>query len=262
MKNRIYYFSGTGNCFKLAKDIANQIGYCELVSVSRITDDMLPESYERIGFVFPVYFLGLPLALDRFLERICFKNLSDTYFFAVATYGALVGNALPQLAGRLKQKGISLDYGAKLIMFSNAVTIYDMSKRVQEKTEKSNREAAPIIEDVCEFAKKPVPSFRYVLYQYYKMQICRVHRIDHGFQADPTCTSCGICKSVCPVGNITIENRRPVFHHQCEHCTACIQYCPEKSLNYKNKTQKRRRYHHPQIDHKEIAEARKGKYIE
>lgn len=34
---------------------------------------------------------------------------------------------------------------------------------------------------------------------------------------------------------------------------ACIQYCPNKALNYKNVTQKRKRYHHPEITAKELS---------
>lgn len=63
----------------------------------------------------------------------------------MAAYRALVGNALPQLAHSLEQKGITLDYAAKLIMFSNCVTMYDMKEEVLEKTRESDCNAIPII---------------------------------------------------------------------------------------------------------------------
>ncbi|MDR3121471.1 MAG: flavodoxin, partial [Clostridiales bacterium] len=33
----------------------------------------------------------------------------------------------------------------------------------------------------------------------------------------------------------------------CEQCMACIQFCPKRAINYRDKTQKRKRYHHPDI---------------
>ncbi|WP_207650867.1 EFR1 family ferrodoxin [Anaerocolumna jejuensis] len=63
----------------------------------------------------------------------------------------------------------------------------------------------------------------------------------------------GICRNVCPAKNITLEAGQPVFHHHCESCLACIQHCPKMALNYKDKTQNRRRYTHPQVGHKKVA---------
>jgi MinD superfamily P-loop ATPase len=59
---------------------------------------------------------------------------------------------------------------------------------------------------------------------------------------------------VCPIKNITIINKSPIFNHHCEQCVVCIQFCPQKAINYKNATQKRRRYTNPEISYKELAE--------
>lgn len=55
------------------------------------------------------------------------------------------------------------------------------------------------------------------------------------------------------MGNIKIKDHKVEFLHKCEQCMACIQYCPNKALNYKNVTQKRKRYHHPEITAKELS---------
>jgi len=261
IKNRIYYFSGTGNCLKLSEDIAEKIGDCEIVSISHKTDCALPENYDRIGFVFPVYFLGLPKVMDSFLKNLKpmdSETVANTYFFTVATCGVLVGNAIPQLNMRLKQKGACLHYGIKHIMFSNCVQMYDMNKNVDKITQKSDENAKPIIDDIKNLKRNSILPFNILLDKYYKMQIGRVNNLDYDYNADNNCSGCGICASVCPVENILIENKKPAFRHQCEFCSACIQYCPNKSLNYKNTTQKRRRYHHPKIGFKKISNSRES----
>jgi len=43
------------------------------------------------------------------------------------------------------------------------------------------------------------------------------------FHTDETCTGCGTCARVCPAENISIAEKKPVWHDQCEFCLACIQ---------------------------------------
>jgi len=44
-----------------------------------------------------------------------------------------------------------------------------------------------------------------------------------------------------------LENGKPEWQRHCEHCVACISWCPEKAINYGNKTQDRRRYRNPLV---------------
>lgn len=256
--NRIYYFTGTGNCLKLSRDIAETIEDCELISIGDHNDYDMPPELDRIGFVFPVYYQGLPMAVDTFLKRLKLRNNPNAYYFAVATYGALVGNALPQAALRLQEQGVRLQYGAGLVMFSNCVTMYNMSDRVDEITAKSDRAAGPIVDAVRARQTNAIPRFCNVVHRYYRLQISRVHDIDYAFHTNASCNSCGLCEKVCPVGNIAMANGKPVYRHLCEHCTACIQYCPAKAINYKNRTQKRRRYHHPQVGGSQLSKSRQA----
>ena len=70
---------------------------------------------------------------------------------------------------------------------------------------------------------------------------------DKGFNVSEACNGCETCSKVCPVGNIQMQEGKPIFLHHCEQCVACVQWCPQQAINFKNKTQKRGRYHHPDI---------------
>jgi len=61
------------------------------------------------------------------------------------------------------------------------------------------------------------------------------------------CTGCKLCEKICPMHNIIMVDNRPQFGGNCERCLACIQWCPMKAIEYKELTQKRKRYTNPNI---------------
>lgn len=75
--------------------------------------------------------------------------------------------------------------------------------------------------------------------------------MDRAFEADESCNGCGVCARVCPVGNVSmVEGQcspRPVWHHRCEQCFACLHWCPQEALQFGSETSGRRRYHHPDV---------------
>jgi ferredoxin len=97
---------------------------------------------------------------------------------------------------------------------------------------------------------KPINQFLFRLHLDFMKNI---HETALEFQISNECTSCGLCVKLCPAKNITMATGKPVFRNQCERCLACLQHCPKKAINYKDKTQKRGRYSHPQIKPGEIS---------
>jgi flavodoxin len=95
MDNIVFYFSGTGNCLKAAKDISKELNNCEIASMGKLYN--LAKKYDSIGFVYPAYFWGLPKKVIEFVENINLENNKQAYFYAVTTYGGSAGNALYQL---------------------------------------------------------------------------------------------------------------------------------------------------------------------
>ena len=79
-----------------------------------------------------------------------------------------------------------------------------------------------------------------------------IPRSDRDFWATDACTECGICKKVCFVENIELRNGKPAWLHHCQHCMACLQWCPAEAIQYKKNTQGRKRYHHPGVSAQDI----------
>ncbi len=158
------------------------------------------------------------------------------------------------MSNLIEQRGLQLNYGAKIISYPNAVTAYPMPIEVNDFTKMAEINSKPIIEDIVTKQHMLIPPLEEPDKKRYDAFIARIHDVDSGYHANNDCISCGICRDICPAKNITLVNGTPVFHHQCESCMACIQHCPKRAINYENKTQNRSRYTHPDIGHKVISQ--------
>ena len=247
-KNIIFYFTGTGNSLKVAKDIAEKLGNCELVSMGK--PYQLEGSYKRIGFIYPVYFGGLPNVVRRFVKNIDISNQKEAYFFSVCTSGAM-GGGLSDIANAIGHLGGKLSYGANIKCFANYINLYAMKKNVTEKAAAQAESTKKVVDDIFNCATNKIPK-KSIVAHLAKGQAKSTATKDKDYIVNDSCTGCGICAKICPVDNIKIENSKPVFLHHCEQCVACVQWCPEQAINYKDKTQSRGRYHHPEITVKDL----------
>ncbi len=256
-KNIIFIFSGTGNSLWAAKKIAEELDNCEIISMGCHTDYTLTDEYDIIGFVYPTYYRGIPAKVEDFVLRCDLQNNRNAYFFAVATCGSVgtACNATAQMRNLLRRKGIILNYAEKLDMFSNYIIYYDMRNTVEEEARQSACDLEPIIADIKKRTVNPAESrmkpFEHLIYKGF---FHFAPHMDKHFNVSDACTHCGICQKVCPVNNIDYgRDKKPYFKHHCEQCLACIHNCPVKAINYKDKTQNRKRYTHSDIFWKELA---------
>jgi ferredoxin len=76
---------------------------------------------------------------------------------------------------------------------------------------------------------------------------------DNKFYVTEKCNNCGICEKVCPFNNIVLKSGIPEWQHNCQQCLACINFCPEKAIQYGKQTINTKRYYHPEITFRDIA---------
>jgi ferredoxin/flavodoxin len=260
VENLIYYFSGTGNSLKAAKDILKGLGDGEIVSMTRPGKHIIAGQYETIGFIFPFYYLGLPKAAHEFIAKLDIGDNKDTYTYAVMTCGgAKSRNAISQLNELLfKDNKAKLAYGQRVVMFANNVLIYNMRKNIDWYREKYERVISKTINNIKNRYANKTGKSNALLNSINRNFINSVSEKDKNYTVNESCTGCGICAEVCPVKNISMVDNKPQYNNNCEQCVACIQYCPQKAINYKNKTQNRRRYTNPEISYKELSEYNNG----
>ena len=131
--NTIYYFTSTGNSLEIARQIAAKLGDTQLVSMAtQPPKNQVGGPNQVIGFVFPVYFLGMPRIVKRFVQDLTI--VPGTYCFAIVNYGARKQDTLGMLDDLLKKKGARLSYAEGVSMPGNYIIRYD-SKFPEEAAE-------------------------------------------------------------------------------------------------------------------------------
>jgi len=258
MKNTIYYFSGTGNSLKIARDIAERLEECELVPIAKVwQQDQLASTSEKVGFIFPLYYFGLPKIVYDFINNI--ELTKSNYFFAVITRaGDVDGAPLQQLDNILDTKTKKLNAGFFVRMPSNFIIGYDITSEAVQKEFFEN--AINQVEKITNILKENGENFqneKNISERMNKKFREKVYASDKSFYAEDNCTGCGICEDVCPVNNIVLTESLPQWQHKCQQCLACINFCPEKAIQFGNKSLETGRYHHPEITVQDIMNQKK-----
>ncbi|GHT48429.1 flavodoxin [Spirochaetia bacterium] len=254
--NTIFYFSGTGNSLQAAKLIAEKIGDCDIKNIAKINNNgsyILEGKPQRIGFVFPCYAMGLPNIVKQFIKSLEIPGIrTESYCFAVVTCGGSGGNSLSIVKELLSSKRLELSYGAVQKMFSNYLPLYKMADNAKEMAEKSNAEIKKIASEILSETWNDIPKAKGILSILNGIASKSLHKNVKFYSVSDACKGCGNCSKICPVGNITMQNGKPSFGVHCEQCVACIQWCSQQAINFKNKTQDSLRYHHPEITFAEM----------
>ena len=256
MTTTLYYFSGTGNSLRIANYLAETIEDCKTIPIAKIweEDNIVCES-ENVGFVFPIYFFGLPSIVFDFLEKI---NLDKSnYVFAVATRGGPLRGTIPHTFKKLlRRKSKNLNAIFFITMVANNITVYNITseEKQKKKAEKAKKKTNEIVEIIIKKQKKTTRVLTYLISTWINKKFReKVNNSDSKFSiTEEKCNSCGVCENICPVNNITLVDGKPQWQHKCQKCIACIHLCPQKAIQYGKKTEKRRRYHHPEISVKDL----------
>ena len=257
MKTTLYYFSGTGNSLKIARDLSDKLEECELVPIAKVWQlDHIASTSEKVGFIFPMYYYGLPKIVYDFLNKIELDK--SNYFFAVITRaGELDGGSFQQIEKILKVKSKTLSAGFFVTMPNNfslelTYSSEELQKLLFEKAIKEIEKISEFIKDNKKNLKEDSVEKKNRLGKINKSFIERVNESDKSFYAENNCTGCGICEKICPVNNIVLIEGMPQWQHKCQQCLACINLCPEKVIQFGTKTLKTQRYHHPEIIVKDL----------
>ena len=205
MKSIVYYFTGTGDRLEVARKIAEALPDCKLVSMGKGRHDN-NDVYDCIGFVYPAYAFNMPRRVSRFSHESSFEKSKNAYFFAVSSCGGRSGCALPVCAKVLKKQGVTLHFAEEFVMVANAVTMYYMKENNAEIQQTATDKIPALIQKITAKVQQPAGKLN-VLLNVLTEIFLKLFLIgkSKGFNLSASCTSCGICASVCPVGNISLK---------------------------------------------------------
>lgn len=252
----IFYFSGTGNSFHIARKISEAQGE-ELISIASELDrkdavfEYKFEENGLLGFVFPVHAWGPPKIVTEFISKLRVSG-GKPYVFSLSICGDDEGYTTRIMQKSLEKAGLFLDSAFTFIMPNNYIIAFDVDsdevvseklKKAEERLESINSVIKKRQKGVFDLISGRLPGFKsFVLNPLFN----RFGKSTKSFYATDECTGCGICEKVCPLHTITV-NDKPVWGKSCTQCLACIHRCPVRAIQYGKSTVRKGRYVHPDI---------------
>ena len=245
----VLYYSATGNSKYVAEIIAKELDDKTLDLRERIKSGDHSKLYSDKPFVLccPVYVCEMPRFLMHHLAKQKFAGNRMIYFvFTCGGYGGVSGTMADEMFRNKKM----LPMGhAEIVMPNNYVASDHYKPNDEEeilyRIENAAHEARAIalrIKTGRKLSARHIFLFEKIVTLPFTPVWTRLMQPSKPFRVSDKCAGCGKCAALCPVNNITLVDKKPVWNAPCAHCMACICNCPVEAIDYGDVTQKKDKY--------------------
>lgn len=259
MSTEVYYFSGTGNSFIVARDLSDKIDGTLIPAVSLLHRDSVSTDADTVGFVFPIYDFKPPELVIECVKK--FTGIDSKYVFAVCTYGIAPLKAIKVFDESVRANGGRLSSGFAVRMPHNGLgsgsipqasheqMFGDCRARLEEISEYINSHKEGTLETSKVFSSL-ILSGVMIRQTPFLLKLAK-QVIGQGwdslaFVSNERCDGCGICAKICPVDNIEIIDGKPSWSDHSINCFACYHWCPKNAIQLGYSSMNMRQYHHPE----------------
>ena len=246
----VLYFSATGNTEFIAKELAKRLDDECVNLLERVkTNDHAPLHSEK-PFVIcaPIYVCEMPAFMAKYLKEQTFSGSKDVY--GVFTSGGYCGVAGVLEKSLFKKKGMTFHGYAEFVMPRNYVANdhYPMLEKeeIEERILNAFNQVEQVAADILA-GRQLTPARRVQLWEIivtvpFTPVWSKLKLTAKDFYVKDNCIGCGKCAKLCPLNNIKLTDKKPVWGNQCTHCMACIGNCPVEAIEYGTITQEKRPY--------------------
>lgn len=249
----IFYFSGCGNSRFIAKHLAQELNekliFIPDAARNKQFNYTLADN-ERLGFIFPIYSWQPPRLVIEFVNQLHFATRPN-YVWMAATCGDNGGYADQVFQKLLKECGLPLHADFCFVMPNTYINMsfmnIDKPELAQHKIEQAKVHLTTVAKTIAhneqahEMRRGIFPKFKtYTIGKNFYRWVS-----DEPFSSNNACISCGLCTTVCPLQNISLENGRPRWHGHCTNCDACYHHCPQHAIQFGKASKGKGQYHFP-----------------
>ncbi len=261
----IFYFSGTGNSRWVAGKLSEILDCGTPAAVHEELRNAGESGMcryslgadEPLILVFPVHSWGPAVMMLRFVSHLEISNYGGQPVYAVCTCGDTCGWTDRMIRKALESRGLPLTACWSVRMPNNYILMKGFGVDTDEVRETKLHTAPHEIEAIAgairgqshyrcyTVGKEPWLKTRVINPLFRRFLAGPDSRTE--FRVSDACTGCGLCARNCPAGVITMQDGRPVWGRGCVQCTACINRCPVRAIDWGGITQSQGRYHHPAL---------------
>ena len=245
----VLYFSATGNTEYIAIEIAKKLNdeCINLLDRVKNNDHTILHSDKPFIICAPVYVCEMPRFMSKYLKEQEFTGSRDVYFiFTSGGYCGISG----QLAKHIfLKKKMNYRGHAEFKMPRNYVAndAYPMLERdeIEKRILDSKEKINTVVSDIKAGNKlkaRHIFLFETIITVPFNPVWCKYKLRAKDFYSTDKCVGCGKCAKLCPLNNISIEDKKPVWHDNCTHCMACIGNCPTDAIEYGDITKDKEQY--------------------
>lgn len=237
MKLLFCIFSGTGNTRRVGELLAaelNALGHeTELYAVKRGVPMPIFSGYDALIVGYPVHAFNAPTPFLAFLKQLPKAENMPVYLMRSSGEPLRLNDASGITPKRiLKKRGYSVVGEFSYVMPYNIIFRHSdkMAARMWQTAKTRAKRDASLI-DAGGGTKRRVGPFRRMAAFALRIEHTAMPLVGRRFRVREGCIGCGKCAAVCPQGNITMKDGRPVFGKSCVGCMACAFGCPKDAVS-------------------------------
>ncbi|MCW3785253.1 EFR1 family ferrodoxin [Plebeiibacterium sediminum] len=254
MNTALYYFSGTGNSLSVAQSLNTLIKESELYPIiGCLKQKPVQIKAQRVGIIFPIHFMTIPCVVKEFLTEVSF--LHPKYVFVIVTGASpKLGNTLSQVEKYLNKINVNLN-AAYFVPMIAAHFPYIRISKAKDTNEIYKAAKEKVIEISLNIInqKNEIDKEFSVVGNIKQLISKEAKGNQNHFSVGEGCIRCGYCMQVCPFQNIRLHGKQVQWLDNCHYCFACLHFCSQSVIQYKNLSIGKPRQHHPSILLNDIA---------
>ena len=230
----IYVFSGTGNTLKVAREYAKALGVETMICSMTSSFDELPspEGFALVGIGYPVHAFNAPHIVEKFVRWLKCDSRKPLFLFHTGGEGLCLNDSssasIRHILGRcfdiLSERHYVMPYNM-IFRHSDAMVKHMVTymRRLVPLHAKS------ILS--CQHERFRLMPLRHLLSVILRIEWIYARVQGRYMKAGMECSGCGLCVRSCPMGNIRMEDGRPVFGNDCMLCVRCSFSCPDNAVS-------------------------------